>query len=125
MAPLVVRVASRTERLPVITALSRVDWVGAMLFISGLTSFLVGLSFGGTNYPWQSYQTLLPLILGAVTTVISLVWEAKWAKHPFIELSIYKSYSCVALLLTTFLQGFMVRHPAQHASCSTSQAHPP
>lgn len=109
MAPLVVRVAHRTNKLPVVTALARVDWLGATLFISGLTSFLVGLSFGGTNYPWQSYQTLLPLIIGAVTTIFSLVWEARWAKHPFIELSIYRSYSCIALMLTTFLQGFMVR----------------
>lgn len=109
MAPLVVRIDRRVEKLPPATALARIDWIGATLFITGLTSFLVGLSFGGTNYPWGSYQTLLPLILGAITTLISLVWEARWATHPFIELSIYKSYSCIALMLTTFLQGFMVR----------------
>jgi Na+-driven multidrug efflux pump len=28
------------------------DWVGLFLFSAGITVFLMGISFGGNNYPW-------------------------------------------------------------------------
>lgn len=42
----------------------RVDWVGGSLFIASNTSFLMAISWGGTQAPWGSFRTLVPLILG-------------------------------------------------------------
>lgn len=38
------------------------DWIGVFLFATGLVLFLLGLSFGGTKYPWFDFcfQILLP-----------------------------------------------------------------
>lgn len=44
--------------------LRELDWGGIVLFSGGLTSFVLGLSWGGSLYPWTSYHVLLPLILG-------------------------------------------------------------
>lgn len=44
--------------------LKELDWVGIVLFCGGLTSFVLGLSWGGGLYPWASYHVLVPLILG-------------------------------------------------------------
>jgi len=40
------------------------DFVGLILFGGGLTSFLLGLSFGNNPYPWKSSPVLAPLLIG-------------------------------------------------------------
>lgn len=30
------------------------DWIGIFLFIAGIVLVLVGISFGGTKYPWYA-----------------------------------------------------------------------
>ena len=40
------------------------DFIGLLLFGGGLTSFLLGVSWGGASYPWQSAHVLGPLIVG-------------------------------------------------------------
>lgn len=46
------------------------DFIGISLFISGCVLFLIGLSWGGTTYPWASPQTLCPLVIGIFTLVV-------------------------------------------------------
>lgn len=46
--------------------LKDLDWGGIVLFAGGLTSFVLGLSWGGGLYPWTSYNVLVPLVLGFV-----------------------------------------------------------
>jgi MFS family permease len=45
------------------------DWLGLFLFIAGCTLFIVGVSWGGSMYPWTSATTLAPLIIGFMTLV--------------------------------------------------------
>jgi len=107
MIPLVVRLKHR-DRLTIRSKLASVDYIGIVLFTSGITVFLVGLSWGGNEFSWNSYQTLLPLMLGATITALSLFYEARFARSPFIKLSIYNNYSSVFALVAAFLQGLIV-----------------
>lgn len=107
MIPLVVRLKHK-DRLSLRSKLASVDYVGIMLFTSGITVFLVGLSWGGNEFTWNSYQTLLPLVLGATVTALSLYYETRFARSPFIKLSIYNNYSSVLALVAAFLQGLIV-----------------
>lgn len=43
------------------------DFVGVFLFVAGCLLFLIGLSWGGTIYPWASAATLCPLLIGIAT----------------------------------------------------------
>jgi MFS family permease len=45
------------------------DWLGLFMFIAGCTLFIVGVSWGGSMYPWTSATTLGPLIVGFMTLV--------------------------------------------------------
>ncbi|KAJ4303552.1 hypothetical protein N0V90_002450 [Kalmusia sp. IMI 367209] len=45
------------------------DWIGLFLFLAGCTLFIVGVSWGGTLYPWVSGTTLAPIIVGLLTLV--------------------------------------------------------
>lgn len=58
-------------------ALLRIDWFGNALFIASILSLLLGLVFGGTVYPWDSYHTLVPLILGIVGWIGFHIYETR------------------------------------------------
>lgn len=45
------------------------DFVGIFLFISGTVIFLIGLSWGGSAYPWKSAAVICTLVIGALTLV--------------------------------------------------------
>lgn len=107
MVPLVVKLKHQ-DRVTFKAGILLIDYIGALLFTGGLVAFLLGLSWGGIQFSWTSYQTLVPMILGAVVTIVSLIWVARFAKLPFIKLSIYKNYSAIAALGAAFLQGYTV-----------------
>lgn len=73
------------------------DYVGTILYTAGLTLFLMGLSLGGGVYPWNSAQTLTPLLIG-VACLIGLgfwIWFAK-PKEPLIPKHILQNGPFVA-----------------------------
>ncbi|ORY01051.1 fungal trichothecene efflux pump [Clohesyomyces aquaticus] len=45
------------------------DWIGLFLFVAGCTLFIVGVSWGGSLYPWKSATALCPIIIGLLTLV--------------------------------------------------------
>ncbi|KAI1074260.1 MFS general substrate transporter [Whalleya microplaca] len=88
---------------PLLTALLRVDWLGSTLFIAGTSSFLIGLTWGGVQYSWSSYQTWVPIFLGGLAMIFSLVYEGYIPAVPFMHLSVWTNVSaCLTFLLTIF-----------------------
>ncbi len=56
--------------------LLELDFVGILLYAGGLTSILLGLSWGGTTgHPWKSASVIAPIILGAVGFVASFAYD--------------------------------------------------
>lgn len=107
MVPFVVKLKHK-DNFTLRNKVALIDYTGIFLFTSGITVFLVGLSWGGIEFAWKSYQTLLPLVLGACITVVSLIYEGRFARTPFIKLSIYTNYSSIFALMAAFLQGLIV-----------------
>ncbi|KAF2477736.1 MFS general substrate transporter [Lindgomyces ingoldianus] len=56
--------------------LKEFDWIGLFLFIAGCTLFIVGVSWGGSLYPWISATALCPIIIGFMTLVALGFYEA-------------------------------------------------
>lgn len=46
---------------------AELDWIGIFLWIAGCVLFLIGLSWGGTTYPWKSAEVLCTLLIGIAT----------------------------------------------------------
>lgn len=88
------------------TALRRVDWIGGGLFIAATSSFLIGLTWGGVQYDWNSYQTLVPIILGVFGTIASLVYEGYVPTTPFLRLSVWANKSACLIFGLTIWGGF-------------------
>lgn len=77
--------------------LKELDWVGIVLFCGGLTSFVLGLSWGGGLYPWASYHVLVPLILGFFILVAFAFYGAYSQPYEF-DLSVadlVQRYTCL------------------------------
>ncbi|KAH0262852.1 MFS general substrate transporter, partial [Aureobasidium melanogenum] len=85
-----------------------IDWMGIMLSIASTTLFLVGISWGGTEYPWSSATTLCPLLIGLAGVVLTVIYETKYASVPFLRMSIFNNRSAIAAYACTVLMAFSV-----------------
>ncbi|KAF7122696.1 hypothetical protein CNMCM5793_000806 [Aspergillus hiratsukae] len=86
--------------------ISRIDFVGGFLSISGLILFLAGMQWGGYQYPWTSAHTLVPLLLGFVLLVAFAVWETYGAKYPIFPTRLKQEPRTLGLtLVITFISG--------------------
>lgn len=57
---------TRHTRDSVGNQIKRVDLGGNALLVASVVAVLVALTWGGTEYDWSSYKTLVPLVLGLV-----------------------------------------------------------
>ena len=99
--------------------LSSVDWLGSTLMIASSTSFLVGLSLGGNKYPWRDSAVLVPIVAGLIGIVITIMYEQRYTRTPFLRLAIYQHWSGIVVSICTILQGFIVSgfcipHPSSY-----------
>lgn len=90
-----------------LASLRRLDWLGCLLNISGISFILVGLSWGGTQYQWGDWQTFMPIAVGTALLLALVIWEVGWAARPF-GLKTLKSRSMVSAYASSFLHGFVV-----------------
>lgn len=104
--PFVLTLKPKTETLG--TKLKRVDWAGYALFLSSMTSFLIAISWGGVQQPWDSWRTLVPLVLGGFGLILTALWESYRAKEPFLRRSLFYCPSAFAAYLGAFIQGLLV-----------------
>ncbi|KAF2729587.1 MFS general substrate transporter [Polyplosphaeria fusca] len=88
--------------------LGKTDWIGALLFIGGATSFLVGLSWGGVQYPWDSAQTLAPILVGAFGIVSFVIWLNYKRTDTLLPLSIFYCTSALAAFYCALINGLLL-----------------
>ncbi|KAI9660131.1 MAG: hypothetical protein M1821_001483 [Bathelium mastoideum] len=96
------RVSSFSQKL------RRVDWAGLVLFIASTTGFLIPVTWGGITYAWDSWRTLVPLILCAVGLITFVIHEEFWATEPLIRTSVFKNRTAAVTYLQTFLHGIIL-----------------
>ncbi|KAF4989331.1 hypothetical protein FGRMN_9173 [Fusarium graminum] len=77
----------------------KLDWFGMLLFITGCVLFLVGLSWGGTTYPWKSAEVLCTLLVGIVSLASFFVHEAYFCRvQPLIPSRVFNDIGFVAVV---------------------------
>ncbi|CAK7234958.1 hypothetical protein SEUCBS140593_009122 [Sporothrix eucalyptigena] len=58
------------------TLLMSFDWIGLLIYVGSLWTFLMGLGWGGGTYPWKSAPVIASILAGAAGFVVLLLWEA-------------------------------------------------
>jgi hypothetical protein len=83
------------------------DWVGMFLMAIGVVLFLMGVAFGGADFPWKSAGTVLPIVIGLCSLITLGFWEWKIAANPFFahELFIGQARTFPIFLIITFVGG--------------------
>ncbi|KAI0387007.1 major facilitator superfamily domain-containing protein [Hypomontagnella monticulosa] len=61
---LVVSMKVRYQKDTASNSLKRVDFGGNLLLVASVVAVLIALTWGGVQYPWSSWRTLVPLLLG-------------------------------------------------------------
>ncbi|KAI0538876.1 fungal trichothecene efflux pump [Xylaria digitata] len=79
--------------------LKQLDYIGTFLWIAGLTLFLIGISVGGTVYPWKSATTLSTIIVGGVLLIILFVYESYAnLEYPAIPVKFFRNRGFISLV---------------------------
>lgn len=87
--------------------LKRLDWIGMVLVIVGITIFALPLSWAGSLFPWAAWQTLLPMLLGVMLLVVFAFYEAKPAS-PIVPHQIFSSKTANMTLAGGFIHGVVM-----------------
>ncbi|KAJ5895674.1 hypothetical protein N7495_007365 [Penicillium taxi] len=85
-----------------------IDWVGFGLFIPSMATFLIPVTWGGEMFPWASWHTLVPLLVGSAGLIFFVVYEALIARNPFLLGSIFQDSHSRLIYLQAFMHGLVV-----------------
>lgn len=88
--------------------LRRVDWLGSIIFIGSMTSFLIPITWGGVMYPWTHWRTLTPLIVGLCGLVFFVFWSATVPVEPILRGSMFKAPTALASYFGTVIHGMFL-----------------
>jgi EmrB/QacA subfamily drug resistance transporter len=91
-------------RMPVLRhgAGGRIDYLGAVLVVLTAATMLLGLTLGGTSYPWDSPQIVGLFAVGGVSLVIFL-WIETHAVHPILPLHLFRIHAFRVTALASFV----------------------
>lgn len=96
--------------------LKTIDVGGQLLFMIGLGLIILGVTWGGAIYPWNSAAVIVPLALGLVITGCFFCWEKMLApggvlsrklpgQKPMIPWDIISNRDILLLFFTEFASG--------------------
>ena len=84
--------------------LKRQDGIGFVLFTGGLILFIMGLSWGGVAYPWKSAHVIATVVVGFLTLVAFVLWDAYGHRgDPLLPLHLFKTRGYLAMVLTAMV----------------------
>lgn len=89
--------------------LREMDYVGIFLFITGGTLFLLGVNFGGRNYPWKSPQVIAPIVVGLCSYIALGFYETRpRLKYPLLPPRLFKDIRGFVMVLVVCFVGGML-----------------
>ncbi|CAN9203491.1 unnamed protein product [Alternaria alternata] len=96
----------KTIDQPLRVKLRRLDWIGIVLFTIGCTLFASPIAWAGGMFPWSSYKTIVPLILGLIVLIAFLRYE-KTPVEPVLPYRMFNDRTASLTLLAAFLHGIV------------------
>lgn len=84
------------------------DVVGIVLFTGGLVVFLMGLSWGGSAYPWDSAHVIATMVVGGCSLVALVLWECfANLSQPLIPMHLFRNIGGLPPITLPFSCGTM------------------
>ncbi|KAH8430008.1 putative MFS drug transporter [Aspergillus melleus] len=86
--------------------LKAIDFFGVVLALGGTAVLLLGLTWGGGEYPWQSTYVIATLVVGFAICVAFVLWQWKGTSVPLVPMRIFTSRIVNGACLTMFVNGW-------------------
>lgn len=83
----------------------RIDWLGAILLITGVTSLLMVTVWGGNEYAWGSIQ-IVGLALVGIGATAAFVWQELRAPEPMVSMDLFRNRVFTVTSGIGFVTGF-------------------
>jgi EmrB/QacA subfamily drug resistance transporter len=85
-------ITSAVLHIPKVKREHKVDYLGALLLVTAVTTTLLAVSVYGPQDGWSNSKTLTYLAIGLVLTGVFLKWESQ-AVEPIIPLTLFKNHT--------------------------------
>jgi EmrB/QacA subfamily drug resistance transporter len=85
-------ITSAVLHIPTIKREHSIDYLGAILLVSSVTTTLLAVAVYGPQDGWSDARTTAYLTVGLILTGLFIWWESK-AKEPIIPLSLFKNHT--------------------------------
>jgi EmrB/QacA subfamily drug resistance transporter len=97
-------VTNRVLRLPVRKRQVLIDWWGALLLVTGVSSILLATQLGGATYPWASWQVIGLFALGALL-LAGFGFREATAPEPILPLELFRLQIFTVANFIAFVSG--------------------
>ncbi len=81
-----------------------IDYVGSLFLTISIISLLLGFVWGGSQYPWTSFQIISLFVTSIISTIIFVMIE-KRVKEPVLPLDLFKNKIFTISMLLVFISG--------------------
>lgn len=88
--------------------LSSVDYIGILLMSGSFASLIIGLTWGGSTYPWNNGHVIAPLTMGCVGLVIFGLYEAFVVKEGILDHRLFQTLNFPILLFVCTIDGMLL-----------------
>ncbi|KAH8677799.1 major facilitator superfamily domain-containing protein [Xylariales sp. PMI_506] len=87
--------------------MKQLDFIGMALFATGSAVFALSLSWAGALYPWNSWKTILPLVIGFLALVGFAIYE-RLPAVPLMPYRLVSSRTAATTLCGAFIHGMVL-----------------
>jgi hypothetical protein len=85
----------------------KIDWLGAPLLAVTIMALTLVASWGGTQYPWNSFQILGLAALTVIAAALFILVERR-VREPVLPLTLFLSRNFTAAVLLSFFGGLVM-----------------
>ncbi|WP_329158509.1 MFS transporter [Streptomyces sp. NBC_01717] len=93
-----------TLKLPTVRREVKIDYLGAVLIMSGVSSLLLWVTLAGNRFDWASWQTAALVSAGVVLLATAVLVESR-VQEPIIPLDIFRNRTVALTTVASLLVG--------------------
>ena len=85
-------ITSAVLHIPKVKREHSIDYLGALLLVTGVTAVLMAMAVYGPQDGWLDSRTITYFIVGIIVSIGFVYWEGK-AKEPILPMSLFKNHT--------------------------------
>ncbi|KAL9108703.1 MAG: hypothetical protein Q9227_006499 [Pyrenula ochraceoflavens] len=97
----------KVDRSSTKSKLIRMDWFGMILLTLGMALFVIAIAWAGQLFPWNSWQTIFPLILG-FALLVAFAWYERYPKEPAINPRLFANRTSSITFAGSLIHGLLM-----------------